>query len=413
MRRFFIVFLFTIGLLYAADDPLSLADEAVRNNPEMEMLARRVKSIQSEIDGSSVWKDPMLMLEYSSMPIEKPYPGNHAMSGIQVKLQQTFPFPGKNDSREAVSIHKERVVLAEIEEWKNILRSKVREAYWRLAASRIFKDLLNRQLDRLNELKAAVRAGVESGRNSSYSLIRIETMTEKLREELYGFESEDRILTAQINSARGVEIERVIETPSEIPKNSEIAERKSLLKTALERRPLIKVWREKAELERAAAEKIENEGLPDITAWAGYRFRKESGMDEGVDFITLGISIPIPFDYTGGVNSRKSARKYSALAAEGRVKSISNDIGFSLEKALATLERFMKRIEKYRNVIIPGAERELKSAIALYVSGGAGFEPLYQSQINLIMLERQLVMAELKIKIERIKIDMITGGIEK
>jgi len=205
MKNIFISILLILSFLSLIADSFSavdsLAEQAVTSHPEAENLKIDIEALEQSISASRVIMDPMIAVEYSSMPIDAPFPGEHAMSGIQFKLQQQIPYPGKNDKREAVAKQSKIIKETEIIEWENQLKAKVKQAYWNLTAVRILKKIDLEHAGLIDKLILTVKARYESGGSSQYNLLRLSVMKENLLDEIDDYSRKERILAAAINSA--------------------------------------------------------------------------------------------------------------------------------------------------------------------------------------------------------------------
>jgi len=306
----------------ALDSPEHLAALAVKANPEISMLRHQIEALEEQERAAAVWKDPVLMVEYSNMPWDDPFLGEHAMSGIQLKVQQTFPFPGKNDRRQAVAAAQVDVKRFELEELKSQLGRKVQQFYWKLVLVRRLKRIREKHITVVDRLLEAVKAKYASGRANQQDILKLHVLKEKLADDIYDFTQRGRELTATINSALHRDMNVSIETDEQIPLVQSTATLNQLTERAENERVLLKVWRKKAELERLAAEREEYEKWPDITVWTGYRIRREVGMDRGEDFVSIGMSVPIALDYKRRYEAKKGARLANALASEEKYKSV-------------------------------------------------------------------------------------------
>ena len=75
----------------AIDDPLELADEAVRENPGIEALQARTQALAAITRSVGTWQDPLLGIEYLNAPVDSFRLDRSPMSGLQFSLQQTLP----------------------------------------------------------------------------------------------------------------------------------------------------------------------------------------------------------------------------------------------------------------------------------------------------------------------------------
>ena len=96
------------------DQSAALVELAMRHNPELSAVTWSIRALEQRVLRARSWPDPMLAVEVSNVPVDSWVLGDHAMSGLQFKLQQTFPFPGKRRLREEVAqgeVRQQRLLL--------------------------------------------------------------------------------------------------------------------------------------------------------------------------------------------------------------------------------------------------------------------------------------------------------------
>jgi outer membrane protein TolC len=393
----------------ALDSPEHLAALAVKANPEISMLRHQIEALEEQERAAAVWKDPVLMVEYSNMPWDDPFLGEHAMSGIQLKVQQTFPFPGKNDRRQAVAAAQVDVKRFELEELKSQLGRKVQQFYWKLVLVKRLKRIREKHITVVDRLLEAVKAKYASGRANQQDILKLHVLKEKLADDIYDFTQRRRELTATINSALHRDMNVSIETDEQIPLVQSTATLNQLTERAENERVLLKVWKKKAELERLAAEREGYEKWPDITVWTGYRIRREVGMDRGEDFVSIGMSVPIALDYKRRYEAKKGARLANALASEEKYKSVLDGISSGIERSLSKWQRSYQKAITYREQLIPGAEATLEAALSAWQVGRTEFSSLYQAELQLLNFEEAVVVARAQTVLMSLEVELLAG----
>lgn len=393
----------------ALDSPEHLAALAVKANPEISMLRHQIEALEEQERAAAVWKDPVLMVEYSNMPWDDPFLGEHAMSGIQLKVQQTFPFPGKNDRRQAVAAAQVDVKRFELEELKSQLGRKVQQFYWKLVLVKRLKRIREKHITVVDRLLEAVKAKYASGRANQQDILKLHVLKEKLADDIYDFTQRRRELTATINSALHRDMNVSIETDEQIPLVQSTATLNQLTERAENERVLLKVWKKKAELERLAAEREGYEKWPDITVWTGYRIRREVGMDRGEDFVSIGMSVPIALDYKRRYEAKKGARLANALASEEKYKSVLDGISSGIERSLSKWQRSYQKAITYREQLIPEAEATLEAALSAWQVGRTEFSSLYQAELQLLNFEEAVVVARAQTVLMSLEVELLAG----
>lgn len=391
------------------DDPGVLADRALQANPALEAIEHRIDSLRHEAEAAAAWSDPVLSVEYSNVPWDAWVLDDSPMSGVQLKLQQRLTLPGKNERRRRVIEGRSRVQLWQLEETKNRLRAMVKSTYWRLALVRQLRGITTRHIDLVGQMLETVRVKYQVGKVGQHDLLTLDVLRNKLEDDLGDFDRKDRELTAALNAAMHRDATTPIETPAEISAVESETSAARLLEAAREHRPRLKGLRARAGWHRAAAEQASYERWPDVTVWAGYRMRAGAGADPGTDFVSLGLAVPLPFDYTGSAASTSERHLASAGAEEASYRAEVDRIGAELEASLAAWERAADKATTYHQSLIPQANRTLEATLAAYRTGRADFALLYQAELRLLEYERAARSAAAATRIEKATVEALVG----
>lgn len=400
---------------FAADDLDTLIEAAWNAAPSISSLEEKIEAANLMIVQAGVWKDPMIAVEYSNLPVDSFVPGNHAMSGIQFKLQQTFPFPGKTGKREKVAAARVDAVRYELAEKKNQIRGLVTRAYWNLTLARHLKKVTERHILEVENLLTSVKSRYEVGGAGLHDLLRLAVLRDKLIDELNDFDRKDVDLTASINTLLSRPTAVKVETPENIEAEKVWPSQALTYEKALESRSLLKAWTQEAKAQQLAAKRASVEGWPDPTVWAGYRLRDEitndQGMivDEGVDFFSVGISFPLPFFNKNRWGAFKQESLANKRSAESKRAALADEIRGELEKAYAAWKRAFQKADTYSKVIFPGQKQTLDATLASYQVGRAGFNSLYAAKVGLLDVERELTKAVFETKIQESIVETLVG----
>jgi len=394
----------------APDPSKALARQALAANPGLKSVEEQVAALGRRVDAASVWKDPVLALEYSNVPWDGWSLGDSPMSGVQLRVQQTIPFPGKDERARAVAEQHAETRRWELRERRLRLAGEVRRGFWKLALVRQLEELTREHVGLVEQLIAVVRARYEVGRGAQHELLRLELFRDKLRDDLGDFERDARHLTAAVNAAAGREAGAAVDTPDVIPAPPVGRELAALLEQAGEERPLLQQWSSRARAHRKAAERVHHDRWPDVTVWAGWRFRREAGMDPGTDFVSLGVSVPLPLDLPERREASRAAYLAEARAAERGRDAATYELRAGVERALATSARALSMAAAYEESLIKQARATLDAATAAYQSGRADFASLFQAEVQLLQLERALRRARFTAMSASIEVETLVGA---
>jgi outer membrane protein TolC len=392
-----------------------LVRDVLHEHPSLEAIEAEADALQAAVEGSDVWMDPIVAAEYSNMPITEPWPGNHAMSGVQLKVQQTFPWPGKTGARRSAARARIAPKRLELAERRNELSGWVRRVYQQLALVRRLRAITAQHRGLVERYIEIVRASYEIGGTGQSDLMRLQVLRDKLDQDLRDHDRQDRELIGLLNAAARRAADTPIETPEHAaaPKLDDDA-LDALVKRAGEHRPLLKQLVASARAERLTADQADREGAPDITAWVGYRIRVAVPQgDPGEDFITAGVSMPLPWFWNDARwGSKAQEHRARADGLEAKRRAMLDDIRGQLAAALARWRRAAEKADDYHSKLVPSARGTVDATLAAYQVGRAEFASLLQAELTLLDFERAIRIAETEALLARVDVDVLLGSAE-
>jgi outer membrane protein, heavy metal efflux system len=395
---------------FGADIANKLGDEAVKANPSVGAIENRVSALREQVHEAGAWMDPTFSAEYSNMPIDNPVPGHHPMSGIQFTLKQTLYWPGKIGAREEEARSRVRENELALAEQKVQLRAEVRRAYYNLALARQLRAVTKEHAKLVRQFLVVARAKNEAGVVAQHELLRLHVLADQLDDDVRNFDEDEQSLTSTINATLHRPVDTPIPTPEQTAVPKPATDAVALARRAVRQRPLLKRYAAQAETYRAAARRAKREGYPDITLWAGYRLRTQAGTDPGTDFVSFGLSVPLPLSYDGrwGSERRKNERLARATIDE-RAAELDSMRG-RLGKLVAVWKRAAQEARTYRKDLTPAARLTLEATFASYQVDRADFASLFQTELQLLNFERTTRMAESAAAEARVEVEAIVGG---
>jgi len=406
-------FVWPQSLLYAdtgADSPDSLAQQAVAASPDIAGIEQSIIAMDAALDAANPWPDPVFAVEYSNVPWNTWSLGDSPMSGLQFKLQQRFPLPGKNSRRQAAVQQQRRAITLQREDAALRLRGSIHKTYWQLALQRQLREVTVEHIRLVEQLHQAVSARYQAGGTGQHNLLRLELLKAALQQDVQDIDRRDAGLLAAINTARHMapdtpvhvmQLEEAIAPP---PATAELNDR------ADNHNPQIASLRARALAERKTAAARSYERWPDFSLWLGYRIRTEAGADPGVDFMSVGFSIPLPFDYSGTADAKQREHLARAQSLQFKAESALERIGYRIEEALLSWRRSYAQATAYRDTLIPKARQSLEATLAAYSANRADFTALYEAQLQVLQFQRVLLAAMANTRLQQVDIQTLTGA---
>jgi len=387
---------------FAVDDPALLAEEAIRANPGLEAMRARAEELSKLAGVAGTWRDPTLGIEYLNAPVDSFDIGDSPMSGLQFQLKQNLPEWGWSKASKQVAQLRSAASRHGAAEAEVQLRRNVEQLFWRLTLSNMLRAVTHEHLELTSELLDAVRSRYEVGRAGQSSLLRLTVLRDRLADDLGDFDRTERQLSAGLKRALARPRPSRFETPVHAAPLSVKGSASAWLERAMLERPELARIREEVEAERKAAELARIETRPDVDLWFKYRVRTvNTPLDDGTDFITLGVSLPIPWNSRRRGLGEEAARLEGARGARARLAAAGDAIDSELITIEAVWQRAYEKATRYREQLIPAARATLDITLSDYSVGRADFSSLYESEVTLLLLEKTYLAASIETHLQR------------
>jgi outer membrane protein TolC len=395
----------------AIGDPLELADEAVRNNPGIEALRARTEGL-SEIAGTvGTWKDPMVGIEYMNAPVDSFRLDQSPMSGLQFSLQQSLPEWGWSKASREVAESRVEASRYATAEAQVQLRRGVEVMYWQLTLTEQMREVTRAHLERTQELLEAVRGYYEVGKVGQNAVLRLGVLRDRLQDDLSDFHRINREMTAGLNGALARPTRSQFETPDHAVPLPVGGTATQWLNVARRHRPRLKQIREEVRVEGQEAKLARIKTRPEVNVWAKYRLRTiDTPLDDGTDFISLGVSVPIPWGSRKQGLGQAAAHRHAELGARARLAAAVDQIESELHVVEAAWSRAYEKATTYREALIPASRATLTTTLSDFSVGNADFASLYESEVDLLVLERAFITATIETHIQNAAARSITGS---
>jgi cobalt-zinc-cadmium efflux system outer membrane protein len=382
---------------FASDDPLALAEEAVRANPGIEAMRAQTRSLSELASVAGTWKDPMVGVEYLNAPVNSFRLDRAPMSGLQFQLLQNLPEWGWSKASKEVATLRVEASRHATAEAELKLRENVEALFWRLTLSNLLKGVTQEHLERTQELLDAVRVYYEVGKVGQNAVLRLGVLRDRLEDDLGDFQRVDRQISAGLNAALSRPATNRFDTPSEATPLPIAGAENQWLDLAQKHRPELRRIREEISLNQKEAELARIKTRPDLNIWAKYRVRTiDTAMDNGTDFVSVGVSVPIPWGSRKQGLGQEAASLEAERASRARLAAAIDRIEFGLETVGATWSRAYEKATNYRDRLIPLARATLETTLSDFSVGKADFASLYESEVELLMLENAYLAAAIE-----------------
>ena len=360
----------------------SLVDEALAANPSLSALQKRIATFEKRLPYAGAPPDPMMRFSLVNVPGVSLDFGRTPMSGKQISLMQTLPFPGT--LREKTTAAKEVVSAAEsrLLDHRLQITRLVKVAYYDLAFYDQAIDITRENETVVRSIAERALARYEAGSGRQHDVLQAGVSLSLLSNRVTGFETSRRLAVVRLNGLLGrapdgnLEIQvnvHVQDVTLSIDDLLAVAEHNS--KTLRELTHQIREW----EARERVAQKT---GLPTLTLSVAYRQRNAVPGDPvvGDDFLSAGIGLTLPV-FRGRKQSARAAEARATVQwLQARFEEERQRLGTELQRIVVELQLHQSEQELFIEQVLPQTEQALRSARSAYEADLVDFSTLQNAQ---------------------------------
>jgi len=393
-----------------SDENLStLIESAKANNPELKSSDARWQMYANKAKQVSALEDPMLMLKLQNLMVRQPTSfDKDPQTAKVIGITQQLPFWGKRAIRQELAQYEAESYKWAVEERKLELSRMVKETYYQLWAIDKQLEIVDKNLKILTDFVTIAESKYSVGQGVQQDIYKAGLERSKTLDMQITLRQQRKSLEANLNYL----LYRPGTTPvgmiadftlPEVTKDVE-----QLNRSALEKRPQIKSLLSLTNKAQASHRLAQKEFYPDFNLSFEYMFREESMNDPGFDMFTVGVTFNLPFQQEKRRAMLAESTAETGMATE-ELNALKNSISYTVNDALAQMERRRKLVELYKGGIIPQAEQSLESAVISYRVNKVDFLTLLDGRMNLFNYERELYESQAEYMMQLARLEAAVG----
>ncbi len=364
--------------------PLTLAeaeDLALAAEPGQQAMRARAAALEERAVVAGKLPDPMLRLGLNNFPIESGGFRTEGMTHAAVGLQQAFP-AGKT------RFHKARqfdLLAAEMSEnadtrGRNVLTAARRAwldlYYWEQA-----RRLVSESRPLFDDLVTVTRSLYSVGRKNQQDVLRAELELSRLDDRLIDIERQRSGARAALSEWIGNDAGRPV--APKLPKWDQLPPLESLEGT-LPDHPVLRAADARVRALSAGVDLAKQRSRPGWALNLGYSYRDgilPSGEPRS-DFISLGVSVDLPFFSKKSVDSTLSAALQERSAAESSRDQLLRALQSQLAAEHARWQELTRRLTLYDTRILRQAADNAEASMLAYQSDRGDFAEVMRAYID-------------------------------
>ena len=349
----------------------------------MQAAFQRWRAAAKRVPAASKLPEPRLSLGYFLSSVETRVGPQQA----RVSLEQSFPWPTELSAGHDAAARAVRAAQRAFEAETVAATARAGVAYWTLWETRVARIAHVAHLGVLEGLVESVEGRVKVGSASLADQQQIALAAGRLEDRIQGMRARERGAAAELRAALGWPRDRAVPTEPTLELGLPIEGAEALVASA-QLHPRIAQASELAESAEARARSEDARRWPGFTVGADWIVVGDgpSGVeDRGKDALAVGLGLKLPLwqsIYADAVEAAHADAQSYRFEARARAA----DVAAGVEAALAEVEDQLRRVQLYRDLLIPQAEAVVESAVGGYAVGRGSIAQLLLAQEDLLEL---------------------------
>ena len=387
--------------------PDYLAYAAV-TNPGLEAAFHRWRAAVERVPQARALPDPRLSFGWFVREVETRVGAQRAKIGVS----QMFPWKGKRGLRGEVALHAAEAANARYEAVKLALFHRVKRTYWRYWFLSRAVAVTEENLKLLGQLESVARAKYAVGSAPQSAVVKAQLELGRLEDRLKALRDLRRPRSARLRAALGAPSGGPLPWPKKAPGSDAVDVTFERVSAWLrENNPELRAAEAAVARAEAGVALAVRSGYPDLGIGLDYVFTGEAGMggaDSGKDPIIAMFSVSLPLARSKYRAAERQAEAERAAAVKERADR-ENNLAAELEEALYGFRDAERKIDLYRDTLLPMARQSIEVARQSFEAGRADFLDLIDAQRTLLEFELSHARARADRAIALAETEMLVG----
>ncbi len=349
---------------------------AVKNNPAVVESQKRWEEKQARVPLAKAWANPEFGIMKDDIPNTSLNPFDAMMT--EYTLTQDIMNPSKLKAMGKMADSDALMAKANYQDKQMEVYTAVKEAYYDLLYAEKALEIGKENQQLMGQLVQIAQVNYSTGMVPLQDTLRAQTEFSTMTTDLLTMASMSAVAKAQVNTLLG----RPADTPFAIkeefnapPPNFNLA---NLQQAAQTDKPAVAGMQRQVEMAKNGLEVARKQQLPDYQLSIGYKDRKQTMMDTQPDTWKMEVMVMLPL-WQGKNKAELRSADANLAASEAALASMQNMAGLDLQMALTEAQSNWRRIELYKNTVVPQAEQTYQAGVVGYTNGKVDFMAVLDS----------------------------------
>jgi outer membrane protein TolC len=366
------------------DIPLTIAEAeklALESEPGQQALRARAAALEEQAVVAGALPDPMLRVGLNNYPIESGGFTTEGMTSVGAVYRQAFP---RGDTRSLGNRKFMRLAEAQMQEADargDDVLAATRLAWLDLYYWSKARDLVRESRPFFDDLATVTRSLYAVGRRNQQDVLRAELELSRLDDRLIDIERQQLRARAQLREWIGEDAGRRV--ADKLPQWNDAPPLEDLL-AALREHPVLQAADARIAAQDTSVELAEQRSRPGWALDVGYSHRNGSlpSGDPRSDFVTVGVTVDLPFFRKKSVDSTLSAALQERSAARADKQRVQRSLESRLAAEYARWQELSRRLTLYEERILVQARDHAQASLLAYQSDSGDFADVMRGYID-------------------------------
>lgn len=362
-------------------------NQAALHNPDLESSFYRWKAALEKIPQVKALPDPRFTFAYYIENVETRVGPQEA----RLALFQTFPWFGILSLREDVAAQEANAAKAQYEGLKLKIFYDVKNAFYEYAFLAQALQITSQDIELLRYFESVARTRYSAGSTPYSDVVKTQVQLGRLEDRLKTLQDLRRPLMAKLAASTNLPQDTDFPWPPAVPVMLLCMTDEELFKELPQNSPQLKRFEYLEAREKVGIELAKKEYYPDVTFGIEDIITGPALIpntpDSGKDAVIASVTVNIPFWWEKRKAAVRESQAKLASATKGG-EALKRSLFSDMELALYKYRDAQRKIDLYRNTLIPKAEEALGVTLEAFQAGT-------RSSLDLIDAEKTLLEFEL------------------
>jgi outer membrane protein TolC len=353
-----------------------IVDTAINSNPTVVESQKRWEEKQARIPLATALSNPQFGIMKDDIPKNSLNPFDGMMT--EYSLTQDVMNPDKRKAMGKMAGSDSEMAKANYKDKQMEIYTSAKVAYYDLLYADKSLEIGKESQQLMGQLVQIAQVNYSTGMVSLQDTLRAQTEFSKMTTDLLSMASMEAVAKAKLNTVMGRSSDTPLAVQEEFSAPEPNFDFDNLQKEAQTGKPAVLSMENQVEMAKNGVELAHKQQLPDYQFSVAYKDRKQTEMESQPDTWKASIMIMLPIWQDKNKAEIKSATA-NFDAAQASLTNMQNMTGLDLQMALTEAQSAWRRIDLYKNTVIPQAEQTYQAGIVGYTNGKVDFMAVLDS----------------------------------